>query len=161
MTCRWLLGSVALLTLAGQDLHAQSPKGEGPGWLLGCWEVRRGDRRIVERWVRVSGGLFKGESQTWVGDKAMDGEQIRFSPDSNGTWVYAADPDTQRPASFRATVFTDTLLVFENPSHDFPQRIGYRRVGADSLSAWIEGITPGVGRRVAFPFARVGCAPGP
>lgn len=160
MNCRWLLGSATLLALAGHDLHAQSPERYEPGWLLGCWEVRRGDRRIVERWERVSGTLFTGESQTWVGDKAVGGEQIVLSPDSTGTWVYAADPDTQRPASFRATVLTDSLLVFENPSHDFPQRIGYRRAGVDSLSAWIEGITPGVGRRVAFPFARVRCAPG-
>jgi hypothetical protein len=161
MSHRWLVGCAALLALAGHDLHGQSPARFEPSWLLGCWEVRRGDRRIVERWERVTGGLFKGESRTWVGDRAVGGEQIVLSPDSTGSWVYAADPDTQRPASFRATVLTDTLLVFENPQHDFPQRIGYRRAGTDSLYAWIEGITPSVGRRVEFPFARMRCQPGP
>jgi len=104
---------------------------------------------------------FKGESRTWVGERPAGGEQIVLSPDSTGTWVYAADPDTQRPASFRATSFTDTLLVFENPGHDFPQRIGYRLAGNDSLYAWIEGMTPGRGRRVDFSFAKVRCEPSP
>jgi hypothetical protein len=149
------------LELAGAELHGQVSDRSTPGWLLGCWEVRRGDRRIVERWEPATGGTFKGESRTWVGERLAGSEQIVLSPDSTGTWVYAADPDTQRPASFRATLLTDTLLVFENPSHDFPQRIGYRRTGADSLHAWIEGITPGAGRRVEFPFARVRCEPGP
>jgi hypothetical protein len=30
-------------------------------------------------------------------------------------------------------------VVFENPEHDFPKRIGYRLVSADSLEAWVDG----------------------
>jgi hypothetical protein len=47
-----------------------------------------------------------------------------------------------------------------NPAHDFPQRIGYLRRGADSLVAWIEGPgTSGV-RRVEYPMRRVECRGG-
>jgi hypothetical protein len=143
-----------------------APPRESPAWvhlgmLQGCWEARRADRRIIERWERVSGGVLKGDSRTWVGDRQAGGEQLVLSPDSTGTWVYAADPDTQRPASFKATAVTDTLLVFENPGHDFPQRIGYRPAGVDSLYAWIEGFTTGAGRRVDFAFGRIRCSPTP
>ena len=147
-------------------LVVDAPPRESPAWvhlgmLQGCWEARRADRRILERWERVTGGVLKGDSRTWVGDRQAGGEQVVLSPDSTGTWVYAVDPDTQRPASFRATAVTDTLLVFENPRHDFPQRVGYRPAGPDSLYAWIEGLTPGAGRRVDFAYARVRCRPAP
>jgi hypothetical protein len=143
-------------------LVVDTPPREAPavvhlGMLQGCWELRRGNRRTVERWERVAGAVYHGESRTWVGETLAGGETIVLSPDPGGAWTYAVDPDTQRPASFKATLITDTLVVFENPRHDFPQRIGYRPAGADSLYAWIEGITPGAGRRVDFPFARVRC----
>ena len=53
---------------------------------------------------------------------------------------------------------TDSTVVFENRTHDFPQRVGYRKVGADSLLAWIEGERNGRTRRIEFPYRRVRCA---
>jgi hypothetical protein len=52
---------------------------------------------------------------------------------------------------------TDTTVVFENPQHDFPQRVGYERKGGDALLAWIEGTRNGQTRRVEFPYRRVAC----
>jgi hypothetical protein len=46
--------------------------------------------------------------------------------------------------------------VFENPQHDFPQRVGYRRDG-DTMLAWVEGMASGKPRRVEFPYRRVAC----
>jgi hypothetical protein len=46
--------------------------------------------------------------------------------------------------------------VFENPGHEFPQRIGYRRQGP-SLQAWIEGTKDRQARRVEFPYRRAAC----
>lgn len=60
-------------------------------------------------------------------------------------------------AVFPASEVTDSSVVFENAEHDFPQRIGYRRVGGDSLVAWIEGTAGGKARRVEFPYRRAAC----
>jgi hypothetical protein len=46
--------------------------------------------------------------------------------------------------------------VFENPTHDFPQRVIYRREG-DSLLGRIEGMTNGQQKAVDFPLKRVSC----
>ncbi len=43
------------------------------------------------------------------------------------------------------------------PEHDFPQRVGYRRNGADSLSVWIEGTSNWKTRRIPFQYARSAC----
>ena len=47
--------------------------------------------------------------------------------------------------------------MFENAAHDFPQRVGYRVAGGDSLLAWIEGTRDGQVRRIEFPYRRVAC----
>jgi hypothetical protein len=49
------------------------------------------------------------------------------------------------------------MVVFENPKHDFPQKVGYQRDGADTLLAWIEGTDKGQTRRIEFPYRRAMC----
>jgi hypothetical protein len=49
--------------------------------------------------------------------------------------------------------FSATELVFENPSHDFPQRVIYRKV-PDGLLARIEGVINGKPRGEDYPFKR-------
>jgi len=60
-------------------------------------------------------------------------------------------------ADFEAKTTSDTMVVFENPAHDFPQRIIYRRRGTDSLLARIEGTVNGQTRAIDFPSARTRC----
>jgi hypothetical protein len=50
----------------------------------------------------------------------------------------------------------ESTVVFENPAHDYPQRVAYTRKG-DSLLAWIDGTVSGKSRRVDFPYRRVAC----
>ena len=70
--------------------------------------------------------------------------------------MYVAHPSGQPAAEFLSTTVSGDTVLFENPAHDFPQRIGYRRQGA-SLLAWIEGARNGKTRRVEFPYRRVAC----
>jgi hypothetical protein len=51
----------------------------------------------------------------------------------------------------------DGAITFSNPAHDFPQRIIYRRAGADSLHARIEGTRNGQPRGVDYAYVRVAC----
>jgi hypothetical protein len=58
---------------------------------------------------------------------------------------------------FQSTTISQTTAIFENPEHDFPQRVGYRLDKPDALVAWIEGTSKGQPRRVEFSYARVAC----
>ncbi|WP_309639315.1 hypothetical protein, partial [Methylibium sp.] len=59
--------------------------------------------------------------------------------------------------SFRAASAHADGIVFENPLHDFAQRISYRLLGDGSLLARIEGERRGRTRAVEFPMRRVDC----
>jgi len=145
--------------LAGQTVQPPATASL-PAWLAGCWEQRTGNRQSLEMWMPPAGGLMLGASRTIVGGVVREYEQVMIKVEG-GKLVYTATPSGggQHTASFTSTHVTDSSFTVENPQHDFPQRIIYRRRGADSLVARIEG--PGRGgagtRGVDFPMRRTVC----
>ena len=68
--------------------------------------------------------------------------------------VYIAQPNGGTPTEFVLTELTDTRAVFENPRHDFPQRITYNLAPEGQLTATIGYINGGTPR--TFEFTREG-----
>lgn len=125
-------------------------------WLSGCWELRSGARLVEEQWMRPRGGLMMGMSRTSRNDTIVEFEQIRVET-RGGSLYFVASPSRQATAEFLATAITDSSVTFENPAHDFPRKIAYRRQGADSLVGTIEGPRGGQTRTISFPYRRVTC----
>ena len=125
-------------------------------WMTGCWELRAGNRLVEERWTTPRGGLLLGTSRTSRNDSIIEFEQIRIETRKDGIF-YVASPSRQATAEFKASLVLDSAVTFENPSHDFPTRIKYRKAGADSIVASIEGPRGGQTRTIAFPYRRVSC----
>jgi hypothetical protein len=94
--------------------------------------------------------------RTVRGDSLVEYEVVVIRERENAL-VYEAHPSGQTPATFTATTVSDSAVVFENPSHDFPQKVGYRRAGPDSLMGYIEGSIGGRQRHIEFPYARARC----
>jgi hypothetical protein len=65
--------------------------------------------------------------------------------------------DGQPTAVFLSRTVSDSSVLFENLQHDFPQRVGYARSGANALLAWIEGTQQGKVRRIEFTYRRAAC----
>jgi hypothetical protein len=114
---------------------------------------------IEESWTAPRGGTMLGLGRTVRGDSLVEYELVVLRA-SAGALTYEAHPAGQPTATFTAREVTDSTIVFANPGHDYPQEVGYRRVGRDSMLAWIDGQHDGKRRRVNFPYARVRC-PGP
>jgi hypothetical protein len=121
-----------------QPAAAQSYPLDHASWLAGCWEARTGGRVTMEMWLPPAGGMMIGGSRTTMGDTTREFEHLRLVV-KDGRLIYTAIPSGQRETAFTSTTVSDTLLVFENLQHDFPQRIIYRRRGTDSVVARVEG----------------------
>ena len=93
-------------------------------WLSGCWQHIDGPSREV--WVEAATDLLFGYSVTTSGDQLRSFEDLRIEPSEAGH-VYVASPNGTTPVRFTETHGTDVSLRFENPDHDFPQRIEYFR----------------------------------
>ena len=126
------------------------------GWFAGCWELRAPNRVTLEMWMPPLGDLMLGASRTTVGTATSEFEQLKLKVEGDKL-VYIASPSGQKETPFTSTTISDTLIVFENPAHDFPQKIFYRRRGADSLIARIEGPGPNGPRGSNFPMRRSDC----
>lgn len=152
----------ALATALAAPVGAQEravPDVQRAAWIAGCWELRSGARITHEQWMSPAGGAMLGMSRTTVRDTLREWEHLYLGPVAGGV-VYVARPSRQAETAFAAVTLSDTLLLFENPAHDFPQRIIYRPRGTDSLVARIEGMRGGQLRGVDFPMRRVACAGG-
>jgi hypothetical protein len=126
-------------------------------WLAACWESTSGTRRVLERWTEPISGEMRGASRTIAGAREIEGERLRIYARGD-TLIYDAHPSGQARTEFRGRSPSPGELVFENPAHDFPQRISYTRVGSDSLIARIEGDRAGRRAPVNYAYRRVDCS---
>ena len=163
MQGRTVLGALVVVTLGiACPAASQQPRGvvDRLGWIAGCWREAgsRGSNRVIdEQWMAPRGRTMVGMSRTVRDDTVfVELEHLQIL-ERNGRAVYHAQPSGQPPADFEARTVSDTLVTFENAGHDFPQRVIYRRLNADSLVARIEGTRNGSVRGVDFPYARVAC----
>jgi hypothetical protein len=125
-------------------------------WLAGCWSGGSGSRQVEEHWMAPKGGAMLGMGRTIANGALREYEFLVLRIDGSDVF-YVAKPSGQPEASFKLTEIKDGAAVFENPTHDFPQRIIYRRETADTLVARIEGIRNGQTRGIDFSFRRVSC----
>lgn len=150
----WALSVVAAFVA---PVTCQPATTENLAFLAGCWKFERDGRVVEEHWLAPAGGTLMGVSRTVAGGRTVEHEflQIRDLP---AGLTYIATPSSQPEARFTAASTGAGEVVFENPAHDFPQRIRYRRSG-DALHARIEGTIDGKPRAIDFPYARVSCTP--
>jgi hypothetical protein len=102
------------------------------------------------------GGTMLGAGRTVRGGKLVEYELVLVREQGDGL-AYEAHPSGQPSAVFLSKEIGADRVVFENLEHDFPQRVGYRRDGADTLTAWIEGTRDGKTKRIDFPYKRAAC----
>jgi hypothetical protein len=122
-------------------LAAQTPSPGQPDldWMAGYWLQCSPDREVAELWTTRRGGVLMGLSVT-EGRQAFGFEQVRIeTTDDGATLRYVARPrGAAAETAFRLSRAGAREAVFDNPAHDYPQRISYRREG-DVLIARTEG----------------------
>jgi len=110
------------------------------GWIAGSWRTAPGGRvDIEEHWMQPAGGSMLGMSRTVAGDRTVEFEYLRL--EQRGAEIfYVAHPKARYPGTdFKLTRLNGQEAVFENPAHDFPKRIIYRKGADGSLTASIDG----------------------
>jgi hypothetical protein len=112
------------------------------------------DLSIEEYWMAPRGGTMLGMSRTVQADKTT-GYELVMIREVDERLLFEAHPSGQAPAVFEATRLSGEAVTFENPQHDFPRRIVYNRVGADSIRAEIDDGAGG--GALQFAYGRTDC----
>ena len=131
---------VVLFLLFISSASAQTPALADLAWIAGSWQSEPGGKRqIEEHWTTAAGATMMGMSRTVAGEKTVEFEYLRIEQRADGIY-YVAHPKARCPATdFKLTRASANEAVFENPQHDFPKRIIYRKGAGDSLTASIDG----------------------
>ena len=153
LTCSILSGSLLFMLALTIKASAQTPTLADISWMAGAWQTAAGGKRQVEEhWMQVAGASMMGMGRTVAGDKTVEFEYLRIEQRADGIY-YVAHPQARCPQTdFKLTRASATEAVFENPQHDFPKRIIYRK-GEDSLTATVDG---GEGSKaITFAYRRM------
>lgn len=124
--------------------------------LLGEWEGRMDGVEVTEIWKRENEKMFVGKSFSLKNKDTLSSENIVLEQQGD-TVFYIPKVKNQNQGQivkFALTSSTDHLLTFENPMHDFPQKITYQLINNDSLVAEISGLYKGQMQSEKFPMHR-------
>lgn len=134
----------ALLVLAAALAAPAAHAGQldSLAFMAGSWV--KGDRvdRDEEHWTAPLGGLMVGVQREVRGGRARGFEFFRIE-EREGSLFYLAQPRGRPATAFRVKELSSSRVVFENPEHDFPQRILYWLERPGELRARIEGTVDG------------------
>jgi hypothetical protein len=158
---RSLLGVLLVLLAAPRSIQAQAATDIASiSWLAGCLELRTPTRLVEEQRMAAHAGTMLGMGRT-SNAKGLAEYELTLIKQDGARLLYEAHPSGQPATTFVASVANGDSVVFGDPTHDFPQHVGYRRVGRDSVLAWIDGKMRGAQRRIEFPYRRVTCPAAP
>ena len=131
------------LIFAATLATAQPAEAPDLDWLAGYWLSCDDGREVSETWSDRRGNSMIGGSATVgrSGNSSFELTRIDFSR-GPGQVYFIAQPSGQPSAEFRLVRSSPSEAVFENPEHDFPQRVIYRRQG-DGLTGRVEGTSEG------------------
>jgi hypothetical protein len=121
-------------------------------WMAGTWVQEKPGALVREMWLPPRDGAMAGVTLTTSPGKPPVVEYARITAEPEGV-TFTAIVGRQPPTPFVLLPGKDGEAVFENKAHDFPQRVLYRRCGAD-LCAGIEGVMNGKAEREEWRYRR-------
>lgn len=114
---------------------------DGLAFMAGCWRGDGGvDKNVEEQWTAADSDVMLATTR-YVDEN--DGHTLmwefsRIVADS-GRIVLIPAPMGNARGRFRMTSSGDGEARFEDPSHDYPRRIIYRRADARTLVVYLDG----------------------
>lgn len=104
-----------------------------PGWMAGAWVEAKGEKPnqqwAEEFWSPPRGGIMLGAGRSGSGVKLRSWEAMQIRANANGKLAFYGMPGGAMATEFTLVRSGAREVVFENPVHDYPQRIRYWREG--------------------------------
>lgn len=152
----YVLTAIALLTLGAATIaETRGPNLKSLNWLVGKW-AGAGEKGVIgENWTAKDSLTLNGIAfKVSAGDTVIT-ERTKIVQTDSGMFYVADVPENKSKVLFKLAPADSAGFLFENPSHDFPTKVCYHPIGADSLFAWIEGPMNGSPKRIGYGYRKV------
>jgi len=144
-----LIPALLIITSAyGQESNQQ--KFKKLEWLVGKW-IRTNPQpgeSGYETWSKASAFKLTGKGVTQKGKKTIFIENLEFSIKGNDIFYVVMVTGEKQPTYFKLTELSNDGFTCENPQHDFPKKISYKRNGKN-----IKAVISGNGQSIDYNFA--------
>ena len=139
------------------NVNAQKAPSKAFAFILGSWEMQTAKGKIVEQWTQNPDKTLSGKSYriNANGDSLLT-ETLKIKKIGKDTFYCSTvtGQNEGKETCFKLINTKDETYVFEDKTHDFPQRIVYQNQGKNDLLAWIEGELNGKSRKSEFRYKR-------
>ena len=122
--------------------------------IQGKWKIDTDKFEAYEEWKLKDNTEIVGTSYS-IKNGEMNKSEDLFIKKIGNYWGYIAIPKNQMPALFILKSSVNNKYVFENPEHDFPQRIIYEFVQEKRISVIVEGVEKGKPKKLNFSFIKI------
>ncbi len=125
--------------------------------LQGKWIMKTKRGAIGEEWKKMDDHYLQSRGFFIKGTDTITTERVSLKNTKEGIFYTPTveDQNNQQPVAFKLTADSNNIFVFENPQHDFPKRIVYKLVSADSIYAYIDGGPSQFHKKSEFFYKRV------
>lgn len=126
-------------------------------WLKGTWQQQSAKGILTESWQQLDDSTFVGRSFFVSNGDTVSSETIRLEQRNEKLYYIpvVADQNEGQPVVFTKTTQEDSRIIFENPEHDFPQKIEYSFQKPDSLIAEVSSVSGELKKSIVFRMRRV------
>lgn len=154
-----ILSTAAIVCLTGCKNNSSEKKFdklEKMNWLVGNWEQKLPDGTLTETWTKENDSTFSGDSYFINTKDTVHFESIKLTQRAEEL-TYSATvvgQNDDKPVDFKLILDADNTFTFENSTHDYPQKIIYKKVTSDRLIATISGKQQGKQTQESYPMSK-------
>lgn len=151
-----LLAFILLVASCQKKESVEKDKIKIADWLIGNWENKSPEGILTESWTKLNDSTFNASSYFIKGKDTLHFETIVLAQKGETLTYFATvkGQNDDKSVAFSSTSESDKQLVFENPKHDYPQKITYTKGADNTLTAEISGKLDGKGSSEKFVMVK-------
>lgn len=152
-----LIGTVLILASCQDKSENKYEKLEKMTWLIGQWENKSPEGLLTETWTKDNDSTFSGQTYFIKNEKDTLHSESNVLTQTKEALIYrptVKGQNNDQPVDFKLTSDLENSFTFENPKHDYPQKIVYKKLNDKSLVATISGIQQGKQSSESYPMKK-------
>ena len=130
---------------------------EKMNWLVGQWENKMPEGILTETWTKTNDSTFSGTSYFIINKNDTVHSETIFLTQLKDELIYSPTVKGQnddKSVDFILTSNIENSFVFENPKHDYPKKIVYKKVAENGLITTISGLQQGKQSNESYPMKK-------
>ena len=130
---------------------------EKMNWLLGNWENEMPEGVLTETWTKENDSTFSGTTYFIINKEDTVHSEAIILKQLNDELFYrptVKGQNNDEPVDFKLSSESENSFSFENPKHDYPQKIVYKKVNETNMVASISGMQQGKQSSESYPMKK-------